>query len=391
MMAFLHNLKSVFHALIIFQCLVFSVYLLSARARKTGNTLLALFLIAVGLNELGGIFLHFLDLRKLIIASVPHLLYLNIPLSFLAAPLLYLFIQSVVNNGFRMSPAHGLHLIPFVVYAFLTVARFQAHSPETMRRIVEAGGPFSRPESLAFNLVFFAQWLAYGAACFILLRKYRASLKDYYSNMEPWSLSWLGSLLATVLLTRTLDAIEFGLWYATGDTRVVILYYAAQVLFLVFLTLLFFRAINIVPSFQGVVESLPPKKAKYEKTLLPDAQKLEYARKLASYMEAERPYLDPLLSLGDLAKKISVPGHYLSQVLNSHFGMNFFDFVNSYRIRESQKLLLETNSGRRTILDVLYEAGFNSKSVFNTAFKKHTRMTPSEYKKSLRAAARNIA
>ena len=388
MKAFLLDLKSVFHALIIFQCLVFSVYLLSAKIRRRGQPLLALFLIAVGLIELGGIFLYFLDLRYLLIADASYLLHFNDPLAFLAAPLLWLFIRTVVNKTFRLRPVYIAHLLPFAFYLLLIIARFRALSPETMRQILEAGGPWSRPESLAFNLVYFAQWLAYGAACIGLLRKYRESLKDYYSNMEPWSLSWLGSLLAAFLVMRILDAVEFGLWYATGgDTRVVVLYYAAQVLFLVFLTLLFFKALNVSPVFQGVIETVPPK-PKYEKTLLPETQKADYVRKLERFMETERPYLDPLISLGDLASRISVPAHYLSQVLNSHFGMSFFDFINSYRIRESQRLLADTNSGKRTILDILYEAGFNSKSVFNTAFKKHTGMTPSEFKKSPQAAAR---
>jgi len=388
MMAFLSNLKSVFHALIIFQCLIFSVYLLSAKIRRRGQPLLALFFIAVGLIELGGIFLYYLDLRYLLIADASYLIYFNDPLAFLAAPLLWLFIRSVVDKTSRLRPIHLAHLLPFAFYLLLIIARFRARSPETMRQILETGGPWSRPESLAFNLGYYAQWLAYGAACLGLLRKYRDSLKDYYSSTEPWSLSWLGSLTTAFLVMRTLDAVEFGLWYATGgDTPLVVLYYAAQVLFLVFLTLLFFKALNISPVFQGVVEPVVPK-PKYEKTLLPEAQKADYIRKLEQFMEAERPYLDPLISLGDLAGKISVPAHYLSQVLNSHFGMNFFDFINSYRIRESQRLLADTKNGKRTILDVLYEAGFNSKSVFNTAFKKHTGLTPSEFKKSPQAAAR---
>ncbi len=389
-MAILHNLKSIFHVLIIFQCLVFSVYLLSSKTRRPGRTLLAAFLIAIGSAEIGGIFLHFLDLRLFLIAHAPYFLYIHYPFVFAAAPLLYLFIASVVRKDFRFKPLHALHFLPAVLVTGLVFFRYHAQPLAVMRRIVEAGGPFYEGEYLVINMAFFLQWLAYGLACFALLRAYRSSLKDYLSTIEPWSLSWLNFLLTAVLVTRSLEALEYGLWFATRDVRVVPLYYAAQVVFLVFLTVLFFRAIEIAPAFQGVVETIAPR-PKYEKTLLAEGQRAEYARKIETYMSGQKPFLDPLLSLGDLSKKVLIPSHYLSQVINSHFRMNFFDFINSYRIREAQRLLADPADGRRTVLDVLLDSGFNSKSVFNTAFKKHAGMTPSEYRRSLGSASSRVA
>jgi AraC-like DNA-binding protein len=389
-MALLHNLKNVFHVLILFQCLFFSAYLLSAKPRRRGSTLLALFLIAVGLSELGGVFLHFLDLRTFIIARLPQILYLSLPLTLLAAPLLYLFVSAVVRSDRRLRSSDAFHLVPCGLYALLIASRYHVHSTETMRQVVAAGGPLSRPEALVFELVLYVQWLAYGLACFVRLRKHRSSLKDHFSTLQPWDLAWLNTLLSAVILTRSLEAIEYGLWYVTEDATVIVLYYAAQVLFLTFLTLLFLKTLNISPSLQGVVETLASR-VKYERTLLSEAQRAEYAAKLDRLMESERPHLDPQLSLGDLAERALVPAHALSQVLNTHFGMNFFDYVNAYRIRESQKLLADPNNGARTILDVLLESGFNSKSVFNAAFKKHTGMTPSAYKKSLASASRRAA
>ncbi len=389
-MVLLHNLKSIFHVLIIFQCLVFSVYLLSSKTKRPGRNLLALFLIAIGFGEIGGIFLHFLDLRQFLIAHAPYVLYIHYPFVFAAAPLLYLFIASVVRKDFRFKPLQALHFLPALFLTGLVFFRYHVQSIATMRRIVEAGGPFSDPEYLAVNIAFFVQWLAYGLACFALLRSYRSSLKDYLSTIEPWSLSWLNFLLTAVLITRSLEGVEYGLWYVTQDVRVVPLYYAAQVVFLVFLTVLFFRAIEIAPAFRGIVETIAPK-PKYEKTLLAEAQRTEYARAVETFMAAEKPFLDPLLSLGDLSKKVRIPSHYLSQVINSHFGMNFFDFINSYRIREAQRLLGDKADGRRTVLDVLLESGFNSKSVFNTAFKKHAGMTPSEYRRSAGSLSSRVA
>ena len=101
---------------------------------------------------------------------------------------------------------------------------------------------------------------------------------------------------------------------------------------------------------------------------------------LIRYMKSQKPYLEPSLNLDKLAEKVSIPPHHLSQILNTCLNHNFFDFINSYRIKESERLLSEQDSYRKTILEILYETGFNSKSVFNTEFKKHTGMTPTQFK-----------
>jgi AraC-like DNA-binding protein len=297
----------------------------------------------------------------------------------LAPPLLYLFIVSVINRDFRLKLAHLLHLIPFAVYAVLVITRFQTNSPEEMRQIVEAGGPFTESQALAYSLVLYAQWLAYGAACFLRLRKYRASLKDYLSTVQPWDLAWLNLVLSGFIVARSLQAADHVLWYATEDMRTVVVYYAAQIFFLAFLTVVFLKELK-QPEVSAAVEA-DSHRQKYGKALLSEEQKKQYAERLKRLMEEEKPYLDPLLSLGALARKAAVPAHQLSQVLNTHFRQNFFDFVNSYRIIESQRLLADPNNGKRTILQVVYEAGFSSKSVFNTAFKKHAGMTPSQFRK----------
>jgi AraC-like DNA-binding protein len=98
-------------------------------------------------------------------------------------------------------------------------------------------------------------------------------------------------------------------------------------------------------------------------------------------MNSERPYLNPAISINQLAQKLEILPRYLSQIINEKLNKNFFDLMNSYWIEEAKKMLTEDTGERLTILTILYDTGFNSKSSFNAAFKRHTHLTPSQFKK----------
>jgi AraC-like DNA-binding protein len=98
-------------------------------------------------------------------------------------------------------------------------------------------------------------------------------------------------------------------------------------------------------------------------------------------MNKEKPYLMSSLTLKELADKLDMNPRILSQIINDRKKQNFYDFINSYRIEDAKLLLANPAKRKMTILEILYGVGFNSKSVFNTTFKKYTGLTPSEYKK----------
>ena len=107
----------------------------------------------------------------------------------------------------------------------------------------------------------------------------------------------------------------------------------------------------------------------------------QYRQRLFSFMEKEKPFLDSALTIDQLAEMVSIPTRSLSEVINNSLGQNFYDFVNSHRIDEAQSLLADRSADEKTVLEVLYAVGFNSKSSFHNAFKKRTGMTPSQYRK----------
>jgi AraC-like DNA-binding protein len=107
-------------------------------------------------------------------------------------------------------------------------------------------------------------------------------------------------------------------------------------------------------------------------------------QELDRFMLTEKPYLDNDLNLRDLAERLGVFPHYLTQLLNEHYGQNFFDFVNSHRASAVKKALTERASDRESILSIAFSCGFNSKATFNTAFKKHIGQTPRQFRNQVR-------
>lgn len=100
-------------------------------------------------------------------------------------------------------------------------------------------------------------------------------------------------------------------------------------------------------------------------------------------MVANKPYLEGDLVLPQLAQQLGISANYLSQVINEQLKVNFYDFVNGYRVEEAMRLMRDTAKEKANILNIALDSGFNSKSAFYTAFKKATSMTPTQFRKTL--------
>ena len=123
-------------------------------------------------------------------------------------------------------------------------------------------------------------------------------------------------------------------------------------------------------------------KKSYKQTLLDTSEIKKYSKELEQIMTDDKLYLNPDLSLKDLASYIELPANYVSQLLNLGFQKNFSEYINTFRIKEfKERVLIEDNKGL-TIMAIAYDSGFNSKTVFHTFFKKIEGITPNTYLKS---------
>ncbi len=128
---------------------------------------------------------------------------------------------------------------------------------------------------------------------------------------------------------------------------------------------------------------IPEIDQQYKKSLISQEHLERYRTELKTILSESEPFLNPHLSLSDLAQMIGIPANQLSQVLNAGFDQNFSEFINTYRIQYFKKLLQNPEKQNFTILALAYESGFNSKTAFNTFFKRSEGMTPKAYLKSV--------
>jgi AraC-like DNA-binding protein len=122
---------------------------------------------------------------------------------------------------------------------------------------------------------------------------------------------------------------------------------------------------------------------KYQKSSLSEEGKEMILVKINKEMEGNRYFTNNLASLSGLSKQINESSHHVSQVINEKLNKSFFELLAIYRVEYAKKLISEDKETKLTVEELAELVGYNSKSSFNIVFKKYTRKTPSEYRKSL--------
>lgn len=374
------EIKNILLILNVFLCSFFIIYLISfGKSKSLTKKLLIGFLAAKGLTQLAGIFYHFEGLNTFLLDNFYQLFYLPYPFYYLFTPLFYLSVLSISRDKFALRKSQTLHFLPFIFFFAYLFVNFNLYRSEEVIGFIRNGYFFRSIDTHVFFLLSYLQFFFYGTASLIELNRYQTRIKDVFSDVEKIRLDWLILVTWGFFGWKFIQTFNYVMWLSGLHIGGMVLYIISEILFLTFATFLFMRISKSPHIFSD--EIMIKTKIKYEKIPLPEEMKESIKKKLITYMETEKPYLNPSINLNTLAENISVNPHYLSQTLNTELGQNFYDFINSYRIEECKILLSNRELKDKTILEILYETGFNSKSVFNTVFKKNTGMTPSQYKK----------
>jgi AraC-like DNA-binding protein len=213
-----------------------------------------------------------------------------------------------------------------------------------------------------------------------LLMQYKRRVRNVFSNSEKIDLRWLRKLVLFFYAAYTATIMAFCVNFITGISVA----YTDYIYYL--LTVVFIFLIGYWGHQQGSVFSLSNgnidiKSAKNEQTETNNG--LSYKKEaieLEKMMAEKKPYLEPMLTIHDLAELLKMPSHQLSRVIHKEFGKNFYEYVNYYRIESFKRQIVSAKYQNFTILAVALECGFNSKSAFNRIFKEQTGLTPRDYK-----------
>jgi len=299
-------------------------------------------------------------------------------------PLLWLYTRSLMESSFQLGRKELLHFIPALIFLVVLVSSLVGSFDLTKVRIIIT--------AIIFLLVLFYLWKS-----FQLLAQHQKNIEAVYSDITNRDLSWLRFLMIGLLVIWVIGVgssfilnewlqIEIPM-YGALYTNISAAIFAIGLGFFGLQQKIVFNQNTPSPSaliqeattgsnFQGA-------SAKYLKTGL-DAQSAdERYQELLQLMENEEPQLDPDLTLYKLSSYLTISPNQLSQVINSNAKMNFFDFVNRYRVHSFIEKMKDENQSKKTFLAMAFDSGFNSKSAFNRAFKKVTGETPSAYKKRI--------
>lgn len=284
---------------------------------------------------------------------------------FLVGPLFYFYIKSLLFREFTFTYKNILHFFPFLTLLISTFIIIQLSGLGLLYRSIF----FYINGFICLHILF------YIIISIQIMKNHGLIISNLSSNIKNQRSSWIIFLLAGLISVWLFKLGIFIGWDLSGISRWC--QYTATTFFLT--TFIFINPIMYIALKKP---ELFTHKNKYNQSALSGSGKQSYLNRLLACMKFDKPHLQPSISLPELAKLLSIPKHHLSQVINESFDLNFNDFINKYRIDEALLLLQDRANNNRTILEIAYRVGFNSKSTFNSAFKKHTGQTPKEFKNS---------
>lgn len=353
--------------------------LLSKKKASTSDRILAIWMFVFGLH-LFSYYLHSLGYWD----TYPHLSGIHHPFPLLHGPFLYLYVLFSVRSEQRFQWWNYLHFAPAVLF-YLYMIPFLFFYTEEQKLMVNRGVINDYSGFITFSLfAFIISGIVYVALSYRLLKRYDDLTHQNFAFRESIDLNWLKFFIWGIggifIVTTAVIILEEGLGLAFGFNTDLI-FFVLIIAFIFFLGYSGIRHKNIFT--EQINENLqiiePKSSGEYKRSGLKTEDAERYHKQLVRLMETDKPYLEPKLTLSNLADELDISVNHLSQVINQCEEKNFFDFVNSYRVEEYKERATDPEYQNFSILAIALDSGFNSKSSFNQVFKKFTGKTPSQF------------
>ncbi len=288
----------------------------------------------------------------------------------LFGPAMLFYLRAQVNREFQLKPIHLWHLLPWFVF-FLPQLIVFFMGPETVDRVMESTFfTWGSRSELVLRLISYGYYFYHS---WKLLAAYREWLKDRFSQIESVSLSWFRNFLMLMIfwiifreIMNIIDAYFDLPFYQDWWWNLALGLAAIYV------------GISGLGQKQAADMLFSEEQEKEEESQAVDEQQI-LLQQLDSKMQNERFFLQPELTVRELASQMKVSSSELSAAINSQKGVNFNDYINALRVQEFIRVYPLPENRNYTILSIAYDCGFNSKATFNRAFKKETGKSPKEF------------
>lgn len=362
------------------QAVFFAFLIINKDNQRMPDKVLACWLLVLSVH----LTINYLQLRGLY-STFPHLVGSTSSLVFLYGPLLFIYIDSSISEKPRFKREYLYHFIPFLLYNLLLIPFYIQSGMEKLHyseNLWRHGTEKLEGLLLILKALFGPFYIVWSLR---LLNKHKRNIRELFSYHENIDLQWLRYLIwsmaavLAIFITLIIAKVKFP-QFALSNTELFIFLAVS-----VWILALGYYGIRQTPIFINAPPHNPPSpgeiqiKKKQSQTVVPSA----YKARLEQLLVQEKPYLQSKLTLHDLATRLQLPAHQLSQLINREFGRNFFELINNYRVEEVKRKLADPSLQHLTLLGIALECGFNSKASFNRIFKKTTGQTPHEFQKQL--------
>lgn len=363
------------------QGILLSILLFTKKVNHTANVLLGFSVLALSIDLFDAVYY----LNSFFYEN-PHLFGLTVATTFLYGPIFYLYVK-ILSTGRKFRKKDFLHFTPFfLTIAYLTPVLLSGSEEKLLFILKTINDP-----PLDFQIINYLKTIIGVVYTILVIRainEHNKNIKDSYSNMDKINLNWFKNLILGMIFLWVIYAAGFvvNIFF---DFRYELIIHLSMSILIYSVGYIALKQPEIL--IQADVKSkLQPESysgndqsEKYKKSGLADSSASELLNTLVNLMEKEKPYLDRELTLSKLAEMMDASPHNLSEVINTKLGQNFYDFVNKYRVEEFKKKLEEPEFTNYSLLALAYDSGFNSKTSFNTIFKKFTQVTPSRYRENI--------
>ena len=358
------------------QAALFGTVLFFVKNNRNANRLLGAFAwvaaiwVSVAVMRSSGVYQRF-----------PHISFVADPFFFCVLPLLFLYVRAILSQQ-PLSRRDAWHLAPPVVVAlYLVPWHMQTAEEKLLGLLQEHQGSFPSWFHIK-SLALLIQGVLYIAAIFWILYRHGKTVGGPVRAARAYVFRNARFVVGVLIVFWIAGMFRLMRFFGYFDQFQIQENLILPLILTVIVYLVCYSALRHPEALYGPADPA----RKYERSgLSADAARAGLER-LTTYMSAQKPYLDGDLTLQQLGSIVDLAPNHLSQIINDHWKVGFQEFLNSYRVKAAEAMLLDPAAADRTVLEIAYDAGFNSKSAFNAAFQRHRGMTPTEFRKSAEIA-----